>query len=111
MAYALDNDTRGFGVGLDRALRLASAIAGDTTSAEDRTLRVFWQPTQAQNLAAAADAWGKAVQMLGVPQEATWTRLPGVTRQDADDWRTLRDQERASDPLGQLHQLMGGAGG
>ena len=108
MAYNLDNDCRGFGVGIDRALRLGSAIAGDTASAEDRTLRVFWQPVQAQNLAATADAWGKAVTMLGVPQEATWTRLPGVTRQDADDWRSLRDREREQDPLGQLNRLMGG---
>lgn len=110
LAYNLDNDCRGFGVGIDRGLRLGSAIAGDTTSAEDRTLRVFWSPVQAQNLAATADAWGKAVTMLGVPQEATWTRLPGVTRQDADDWRVLRDREREQDPLGQLNKLMGDGG-
>ncbi|MER5671151.1 phage portal protein [Pseudonocardia alni] len=105
-AYRLNSATRSFGVGIDRALRLGAAIAGDPGSAADRAARVWWQPVQAVNLAAAVDAWSKAVQSLEVPAEATWTRIPGVTRQDAEEWHRMREEERETDPVTQLNRLM-----
>ncbi|MEU3645210.1 hypothetical protein AB0E59_17640 [Lentzea sp. NPDC034063] len=50
------------------------------------------------------DAWGKAVTMLGVPPQATWDRLPGVTDTDVQRWATMPapvdGQELLADMLG-----------
>lgn len=94
-AFALDDATKTFGLGVDRALRLGAAIAGDPESAGDVAAKVVWQPVQAKSLAAEVDAWGKAVTMLGVPEEATWERIPGVTRDDVERWREMKEREVA----------------
>jgi hypothetical protein len=111
-AYALDDGCRTFGLGIDRALRLGSAIAGDLDAAADPEAKVWWDAVQAKSLSAEVDAWGKAVTMLGVPPEVTWERIPGVTRQDADNWLLLRERSLASDvdtmTEAQMARLMGG---
>lgn len=60
--------------------------------------QVRWRDTEARSLAQTVDALGKMVQMLGVPAEATWTRIPGVTQQDVDEWKAMR----ALDALNEL---------
>lgn len=109
-AYALDDACRTFGLGIDRGLRLSAAIAKDELAASDGGSRVVWAPVQAKSLAAEVDGWGKAVQMLQVPAVATWSRLPGVTRQDVEEWKRLKEQETAADPMSQLQRLMDGNG-
>ncbi len=37
----------------------------------------------------AVDALGKAATMLGVPPEALWAKIPGVTRDEVDAWREM----------------------
>ncbi|ONI92836.1 hypothetical protein ALI22I_01550 [Saccharothrix sp. ALI-22-I] len=51
--------------------------------------QVRWRDTETRSLAAVVDAWGKAVTMLGVPQRATWERLPGVTDTDVQRWAEM----------------------
>ncbi len=70
--------------------RLAAELAGDSDAAADRAAQVRWRDTEARNLAATVDALTKLGQSLGVPVEALWERIPGVTDTDLELWRSLK---------------------
>lgn len=78
-----------FGESWEQALRLAAALDGDAEAAADTSSQVRWRDTEARSLATTVDALGKMVQMLGVPAEAAWERIPGVTDQDVERWRGM----------------------
>ena len=84
------------GVSHSRMLRLASAIAGDTTAARDFNARITWQDVEVRSLAQAADAYGKIAQQLGVPKEFLWRFIPGF---DATDIQEMRNMVLDDDPL------------
>lgn len=79
----------GFGKAHSQLLRLAAAQEGDDEAAGDYMAHVTWQDTSVRSMSQAVDALGKAVQMLGIPPEALWDRIPGVTKSDVDDWRAV----------------------
>lgn len=60
---------------------------------------VIWKDTEARSLSQTVDALGKMVQMLGVPAQAAWPRIPGVTQQDIEDWKLLASQAGGLDAL------------
>lgn len=93
-----------FGESWEQTLRLAAKAAGDPTSAVDMSAQVRWRDTEARSLAAAVDALGKMVQMLGVPAEAAWERIPGVTDQDIQRWRGMAS---SGDGLQALAEALG----
>lgn len=78
-----------FGEAHEQTLRLAALAANDLAGARDTSAQVRWRDTEARSLAAAVDALGKMVQMLGVPAEGAWERIPGVTDQDIERWRSM----------------------
>ncbi|TDC29863.1 phage portal protein [Micromonospora sp. KC213] len=88
-----------FGESWEQTLRLAALAAGDRTAAQDMTAQVRWRDTEARSMAAAVDALGKMVQMLAVPAEAAWERIPGVTQDDIERWREMA---KSSDGLTKL---------
>lgn len=88
-----------FGESWESAFRLAAVAAGNPRAASTNA-QVRWRDTEARALAASVDAAGKMVAMLGVPQEAAWEMLPGVTDEDIQRWRALREQQQ--DVLSQL---------
>jgi hypothetical protein len=87
------------GGGHVQLLRLAAGLQGDEKHAQDFTGRVTWQDTSIRSLAQAVDALGKAAQMLQVPVEALWGRIPGVERQEVEEWIEL---SKAQDPIERL---------
>lgn len=96
---------RPFGKAWDQALRLGSYIAGDYEAATDVMAHVTWEDTSIQSLASAADALGKMATMLGVPPQALWSRIPGVTKTDVEEWKLIAEQ--AGDPLAALVAELG----
>lgn len=88
-----------FGESWESVLRLAAVAAGDELSAEDLAAQVRWRDTEARSLAATVDALGKMSQMLMVPAEALWERIPGVTDQDVTRWREMA---QSADGVSQL---------
>lgn len=74
----------------EQSFRLAAKAAGDAKAAADTAAQVRWRDTEARSLAQTVDALGKMVQMLGVPAEAAWERIPGVTETDVEAWRGMR---------------------
>lgn len=65
--------------------------------------QVIWRDTSARAFGAIVDGLGKIAQMLGVPPEELWERIPGVTQQDIRRWKAAR---AAGDALGNLTALL-----
>jgi hypothetical protein len=85
-----------------QTLQLAALLDGDTAVAEDVELRVSWQDTEIRSMNAAVDALGKAAQMLNVPPQALWGRIPGFEQSDADEWLKMLGDMADVDPVGRL---------
>lgn len=84
-----DEITTSFGESHEQSLRLCAHIAGDAEAADDYAAETRWKDTTARSLAAAVDALGKEVQMLGVPPELVWEDIPGWTQQKVERARNL----------------------
>lgn len=76
----------------EQTLRLAALVMGDMESARDTSSQVRWRDMESRSLNQAADALGKIAQMLGVPVEMLWEKIPGWTQQDVDRAKTLVEQ-------------------
>lgn len=85
----------------EQVLALAELQLG--VSEAEVTAQVRWKDTEARSLAQTVDALGKISQMLGVPAEALWERIPGVTQQDLQLFRSLASQ---ADALTQLTGIL-----
>ncbi|MFV0315454.1 MAG: phage portal protein [Microthrixaceae bacterium] len=76
----------------ERLIRLGCHMAGDVDGASDFAAQVRWADTSIRSLAQASDALGKLAQMLGVPVEVLWPKIPGFTQQDVDEARGIAAQ-------------------
>lgn len=94
----------------ERFIRLACHVAGDTDGAEDFKAQVRWADTSIRSLAQAADALGKLAQMLGMPVEVLWRKVPGLTDQDVDEARQIVEERGGiMDVLNRLADAQEGA--
>jgi hypothetical protein len=73
-----------FGETWELVLRAAAAIGGDDAAANDTSSQVRWRDMSTTSPGAIVDALGKVKQMLGVPAEMLWERIPGWTDQDQE---------------------------
>lgn len=87
----------------EQTLRLSSLAAGDEDGWRDAAAQIVWRDTESRSLAQTVDALGKLVQMLGVPPEVLWERIPNVTQQDVERWKAAAKE---ADALGQLNTLL-----
>ncbi|MFG3244598.1 phage portal protein [Streptomyces sp. NPDC048157] len=60
---------------------------------EDREAQVAWKDVQSRSMAQLVDALGKAAQMLQVPVEILWSKIPGLTAADIEEARELRERQ------------------
>lgn len=88
---------RSLGRSLCQGLRLASFIEGREDDAADFGLHANWQDTEARSLSQAADALGKIASGLGVPASLLWDMIPGVTPNQAEEWRAYADAHPSVD--------------
>lgn len=91
----VDERKRAFGKSHDQALRLAALIDGDASAAADTDAHVTWQDTSVRSMNQAVEALGKAAQLLGVPPQALWARIPGVSRSDVEEWKQMAEESDA----------------
>lgn len=82
----------GMGDGWEEAMRLAFAWQGDLERAADKAAEVIWRDPETRTQAETVDAATKLA-TLGVPREALWARIPGVTPQMITRWRAMAAQE------------------
>lgn len=71
-----------FGETWELVLRTAAAIDGDDVAASDTSSQLRWADMTTTSPGAIVDALGKMQQMLGIPPELLWKRIPGWTDQD-----------------------------
>lgn len=96
-----------FGESHEQTLRLASLAAGDRRGWEDVHAQVVWRDTEARALASTVDALGKLAQMLQVPPQELWERVPGVTQTDVARWRAAAQKAAEdADAMSQLNRLL-----
>lgn len=69
----------------EEVMRLALRVTDDPR-ANDLQSMIIWRDAEMRNMAQTVDAVLKMKQ-LGVPTEALWQMLPGVTPQDINRWR------------------------
>lgn len=97
-----------FGVAWAQVLRLTCTAQGTDP---DLTATVVWRDTESRALASTVDAFGKLAQMLGVPPEALWEKLPGFSVREVREWKAMAALRREQDPMNQLAStLTEGAG-
>ncbi len=98
--YAKRNERRKtFGVSHLDTLRLCAAAEGRMDDARNMSLTAVWADTDTRTISQAVDAYGKAAQMLGVPKQCLWDRIPGITKTEADAWREYAQAHPDADAL------------
>lgn len=101
--------------GRDRKVELAKTSLGESHEQLAQTIgdligvevpddiEVVWRDTSARAFGAIIDGLGKVAQMLNVPPDMLWDRIPGATRQDVERWRKRAAE---GDSLGQLTSIL-----
>jgi hypothetical protein len=97
-----------FGEAWAQVMRLASVADGKADSDALWDNRIVWRDTEARSLAATVDALGKLSQMLQVPPEALWERVPGVTPSDVAAWKQMAQD---SDSFGNMMGILAAQAG
>lgn len=77
----------------EQALRTYALIMGDNDGARDYSAEVRWADMESRSLSQAADALGKLAQMLQVPVELLWTKIPGFTDADIAEATRLAEEQ------------------
>ena len=91
-----------FGESHEQMFELSSVIMGQTP---DPQAQVRWRDTEIRSMSQAADALGKLTQMLGVPSELLWEKIPGFTQQDVARAKAIVEAGGGVDAL--LRELVG----
>lgn len=89
-----------FGEAWEQTLGLAAALEGREPS---DSAQVRWQDTEARALASTVDALGKMAQMLSIPPEVLWEKIPGWTQQDVERAKAVA---ASADSIGSLTALL-----
>ena len=82
-----------------RTFKIAAALMGLDSIVEDPYFTVSWRDMEIRSLSQAADALGKAAQMLEIPARALWDRIPGTDAAELQKWEKLWDEDIKNDPL------------
>lgn len=85
-----------------RTLKIAAGLMGDNATVEDPYLTISWRDMEIRSLSQAADALGKASQMLEIPARGLWDRIPGTDAAELQKWEKLHEEETKNDPLAAL---------
>lgn len=86
-----------FGESIEEMMRVGALALGDKEGAESFGGEVRWRDMTTQAFGAYMDGLGKAVQMLGVPRQAAWTKIPGMTAGEIEDWKDLAEEQAIDD--------------
>jgi hypothetical protein len=90
-----------FGESHEQLLRFAGEVAGD--AAVDDGAEVRWRDREARSLASVVDALGKMAEMLKVPPQALWDRIPGTTDTEVERWK---QEATSTDSIALLAEAM-----
>ncbi|MEU5306014.1 phage portal protein [Streptomyces noursei] len=92
LSRAVGEFQHSLGESWEQVLALCATVMGVEP---DSRAEVLWKDAESRSLSQTVDALGKAVQMLQVPPRAMWSRIPGVTARDVEEWAQIQE---ADDP-------------
>lgn len=92
-----------FGESIEQMLRLCGLAMGDQETWEDTSAQVVWRDTTPRSLGQVVDALGKMAAQLEIPPRELWERLPNVTDNDIERWRSAAEER---DAMGELEELL-----
>lgn len=75
-------------------LRLMALDLGTTTADEDYDLEPQWRDMSDRSFGSIVDGLGKMAQMLGIPRQALWRWVPGVTGGEIKLWEKGFEEEQ-----------------
>lgn len=90
----------GQGESHEQVLRLVVSYEGLTLPDD---VEVVYEDTSARAFGAVVDGLGKLAQMLQIPPQELWSRVPGATKQDVDRWKAAFEE---GDAIGQMNKLL-----
>lgn len=90
----------GFGESHEQTMQLVGGYMGVEVP---RDAQVVWRDTSARSFAAVVDGLGKLTQMLHIPPQELWERVPGATQQDIARWKAAAEQ---GDSMAWLNDLL-----
>lgn len=90
-----------FGESWERVFRLAAELDGEPI--DSYAGEVVWRDMESRSLAQSADALGKMREQLSIPARGLWARVPGVTKNELEEWERLYEE---ADSTGQLADAM-----
>ncbi|MEU1214300.1 phage portal protein [Streptomyces sp. NPDC005790] len=85
----VDDRKRAFGGAWQRVFQTVAELMGETLPAD---AELVWRDTAPRSFAATVDALGKMVSAMGVPAEAAWAMVPGMTPAQLAEWRLLAER-------------------
>jgi hypothetical protein len=98
---------RHLGAALREVMRLEAIASGEAGRAEGLALgSVIWRDAQFRSDAQYADALTK-YKSIGVPDEALWERMPDVTPEMVERWKSMRTDQAAAIVGGNLASMFG----
>jgi len=103
----VDEKKANLGESHEQTLRLAAKL-GNVIVPDGA--EVVWRDTSARAFAATVDGLGKLSQMLGIPPQELWQRVPGATRQEIEQWKEAAANSSAFDELARMLEAESGAG-
>ncbi len=95
----VDERKTNFGESREQAFWLVGRLIGVDVPDD---AEVVWRDTSARAFAATVDALGKLTQMLGIPPQELWERVPGATQQDVERWKATAETSDAFRGLADL---------
>lgn len=93
---AVEENRLAAGESWEQVLALASRL--NNTPVES-SASVVWRDTSMRSMLSTAQALGTLAEKLGVPPKALWSRIPGVSQHELDQWKALADEPGAFDDL------------
>lgn len=84
-------------------IRALALQAGQPTDPETQA-RIQWQDRSVRSLAQASAAWSQVVAQMKVPAEMVWSKLPGVTQGEVEQWANYAKKQQGRDLVNSIFQ-------
>lgn len=104
-----DEMATSLGESFEQWFRLACHLDGDEVGAADFESEVRYADKTARSFAQTVDGLGKLAQMLGVPVEILWEKIPDMSDTDIQRATQLRRRQQAQERLSSLSAAAGAA--
>lgn len=88
--------------------RLTSLAAADKEGWNDLFGTVVWRDMSTRSFGATIDGLTKLAQMLGIPEQELWAKVPGATADDVQSWLLAAQREQAQALVQQAVQAAAG---